>query len=186
MSSPASTQGTSSRRPDLPADERGIVPFLPDGAFELLYAGVKLDRVAFVERDGALDEHDRWCATFDKAPAGFPPSRATSAQERSARIETWNLPEPYASLDLRAALVERCRDAADRNRVEQELALFEARGLLPLIRAAHYAVDTARRNGVVVGVGRGSSVASHCLFLLGVHRIDSLRFGLDVREFVRD
>jgi len=34
-------------------------------------------------------------------------------------------------------------------------------------------------------VGRGSSVASYCLYLLGVHKINSLKFDLDIKEFLK-
>jgi DNA polymerase III alpha subunit len=37
----------------------------------------------------------------------------------------------------------------------------------------------------VWGVGRGSSVASYVLFLIGVHRIDSMKYNLDYKEFLR-
>jgi DNA polymerase III alpha subunit len=40
-------------------------------------------------------------------------------------------------------------------------------------------------NHVIWGVGRGSSVASYVLYLLGVHRIDSMFYDLDVSEFLR-
>jgi len=48
-----------------------------------------------------------------------------------------------------------------------------------------YLVDTARNNNVVLGVGRGSSVASFALYLIGVHKIDSIKYDLDVEDFLR-
>jgi DNA polymerase III alpha subunit len=48
-----------------------------------------------------------------------------------------------------------------------------------------YVVDTLRANNVVWGVGRGSSVASYVLFIIGVHKIDSVKYDLDWREFLR-
>jgi DNA polymerase III alpha subunit len=38
---------------------------------------------------------------------------------------------------------------------------------------------------VIWGVGRGSSVSSYVLYLLGVHRINSMYYDLDVGEFLR-
>ena len=35
------------------------------------------------------------------------------------------------------------------------------------------------------GVGRGSSVSSYVLFLIGINRIDPLKFDLDVSEFLK-
>jgi DNA polymerase III alpha subunit len=42
-----------------------------------------------------------------------------------------------------------------------------------------------RSNNIVWGVGRGSSVASYVLYLLGVHKVDSIKYGLDIREFLK-
>jgi DNA polymerase III alpha subunit len=48
-----------------------------------------------------------------------------------------------------------------------------------------YLVDTLRENKVLWGVGRGSSVASYVLYLIGVHKIDSLKYNLDIAEFLK-
>jgi DNA polymerase III alpha subunit len=37
----------------------------------------------------------------------------------------------------------------------------------------------------VWGVGRGSSVSSYVLYLLNVHRIDSIKYNLDYQDFLR-
>ena len=57
--------------------------------------------------------------------------------------------------------------------------------LLPVLQFLIYFVDTLRANNVVWGVGRGSSVSSFCLFLIGVHKINPLLYNLDYREFLR-
>ena len=54
-----------------------------------------------------------------------------------------------------------------------------------LLRYMIYLVDFMRENNIVWGVGRGSSVASYVLYLIGVHRIDSIQYDLDWREFLR-
>jgi DNA polymerase III alpha subunit len=46
-------------------------------------------------------------------------------------------------------------------------------------------VETMRVNNIVWGVGRGSSVASYVLYLIGVHKIDSMYYDLDIEEFLR-
>ena len=48
-----------------------------------------------------------------------------------------------------------------------------------------YLVDTFSENDVVWGVGRGSSVASYCLYLIGLHKIDSIKYELDIKEFLK-
>ena len=57
--------------------------------------------------------------------------------------------------------------------------------MFDLLRYLKYFVDTMRENNVVWGLGRGSSVASYVLYLIGVHKIDSMYYDLDVGEFLR-
>ena len=63
--------------------------------------------------------------------------------------------------------------------------MYRDRGLWPMLKFLKYMVDTMRSKGIVWGVGRGSSVASYVLFLLGVHKIDSLKYKLDIKEFLK-
>ena len=46
-------------------------------------------------------------------------------------------------------------------------------------------VDFMRSNNIVWGVGRGSSVASYVLYLIGVHRVNSIQYDPGLREFLR-
>ena len=63
--------------------------------------------------------------------------------------------------------------------------LYQERDLFNLLRYLKYLVDTMTQNQCIWGVGRGSSVASYVLYLLGVHRINSMYYELDIREFLR-
>jgi len=76
-------------------------------------------------------------------------------------------------------------DSQEWDRVQEELAAFGERGMYNLLRYMIYLVDFMRENDIVWGVGRGSSVASYVLYLIGVHKIDSLKYNLDWREFLR-
>ena len=49
-----------------------------------------------------------------------------------------------------------------------------------------YLIDIMRSNNIVWGVGRGSSVSSYVLYLLGVHKVDSIKYGLDITDFLKD
>jgi DNA polymerase III alpha subunit len=66
-----------------------------------------------------------------------------------------------------------------------ELSMFIHHNLIDVLKYLKYLVDTMRSNNVVWGVGRGSSVASYCLYLLDVHKIDSLKYDLDIKEFLK-
>jgi len=54
-----------------------------------------------------------------------------------------------------------------------------------LLKYLKYLVDTMRDNNIVWGVGRGSSVASFVLFLMGVHKINSLYYDIPIEEFLK-
>jgi DNA polymerase III alpha subunit len=57
--------------------------------------------------------------------------------------------------------------------------------MVDVLKAMKYLVDTLRANNVVWGVGRGSSVASYALYLIGVHKIDSIKYNLPIEEFFK-
>ena len=70
-----------------------------------------------------------------------------------------------------------------KQRVEDEYVEFENRRLVSVLKFLNYFVETLRKNNIVWGVGRGSSVASYCLYLLGVHKIDSIKYNLDMESY---
>ena len=96
----------------------------------------------------------------------------------------WFMPEDYCP-NLVEMLYGLCTTPEQSDRVSKELELFVQHGMFDLLYYLKYLVDTMRENNVVWGVGRGSSVASYVLFLIGVHKIDSLKYKLDCREFLR-
>ena len=81
--------------------------------------------------------------------------------------------------------MDRCATDEQRIRVCDEYQLFNDRRMIPVLRHLIYMVDHLRSQNVVWGVGRGSSVSSYVLFLIGINRIDPLKFDLDVSEFLK-
>ena len=98
---------------------------------------------------------------------------------------SWHMPDEYKNLDIAEYILSLCDSDAQLQRCGQELLLFQKRNLFDLLRYLKYLVDTLRGHNMIWGVGRGSSVASYVLYLLGVHRIDSMFYDLDAREFLR-
>jgi DNA polymerase III alpha subunit len=98
---------------------------------------------------------------------------------------SWHMPDEYKQLDIAEYVLSLCDTDARLQRCGEELLLFQERNLFDLLRYLKYLVDTLRANNMIWGVGRGSSVASYVLYLLGVHRIDSMFYDLDAREFLR-
>jgi hypothetical protein len=98
---------------------------------------------------------------------------------------SWHMPDEYKNMDIAEHILSLCDTDARLQRCGQELLLFQERNLFDLLRYLKYLVDTLQANRMIWGVGRGSSVASYVLYLLGVHRIDSMFYDLDAREFLR-
>lgn len=98
--------------------------------------------------------------------------------------ENWFIPYEYKVMDIEEFLVNKC-PKENYDRLITELELYRSHNMLPVLRAVKYIVDTLRANSVVWGVGRGSSVASYALFLLGVHKIDSVKYNLPIEEFFK-
>jgi len=98
--------------------------------------------------------------------------------------EQWLMPQEYKTMDMEGYLIHVCPKENYR-RLMEELGLFKKYNMMDLLRYLKYLVDVMRENNVVWGVGRGSSVASYTLFLLGIHKIDSIKYKLDIHEFLK-
>jgi hypothetical protein len=103
----------------------------------------------------------------------------------SANQRRWHMSVEYQQLDIAQHVLSLCEGEAELQRCGAELMLYQERDLFNLLRFLKYLVDTMTKNCVIWGVGRGSSVASYVLYKLGVHRIDSMFYELDVEEFLR-
>ena len=97
----------------------------------------------------------------------------------------WHMPQKYRELDIAKWLLEQCKHEEEFQRVGKELLLYQKRGQFLLLQYMKYLVDLMRENNIVWGVGRGSSVSSFVLFLIGIHRINSIYYDLDVEEFLK-
>lgn len=97
----------------------------------------------------------------------------------------WHMPDEYKNLDIAKYVLDQCQNEEELQRAGKELLLYQERDMFTLLKYLKYLVDTMRNNNIVWGVGRGSCVASFVLFLLGVHKINSLFYQLEVEEFLK-
>jgi DNA polymerase III alpha subunit len=140
---------------------------------EMLYRQRNINSIPFVQE--VVDQFNRSALDLDLHPI-------TSDTNYSKEFD---IPQHYKDIDVEEYLLARAVDRISRERVEAELVEFKARNLFPVLQLLIYIVDTMRKHNTVWGVGRGSSVASYCLYLIGVHKIDSIKYNLDIREFLK-
>jgi DNA polymerase III alpha subunit len=112
--------------------------------------------------------------------------QAISVEDFDHRNQSqWLMPDAYKNMDIAEHVLSLCESEAALQRVGEELLLYQARDLFDLLRYLKFLVDVMQENRLIWGVGRGSSVASYVLYLLKIHRIDSLHYNLDIEEFLR-
>jgi DNA polymerase III alpha subunit len=103
----------------------------------------------------------------------------------SEYVSNWYMPEEYKQFDIAKYVLEQCTCEEELQRAGKELLLFQERDMFTLLQYLKFLVDLMRSHNIVWGVGRGSSVSSFVLFLLDVHRINSLEFDLPIEEFLK-
>lgn len=169
-------------------DAWGNVIFNTDGLIDHLMRGNHLTNDMTAAPVPGVTRFNKLCKEYDHPDdqVGEYVAPEVSVQEWDAAHQSqWFTPEPFASMDMLEHLLMKCSTEQQIERVLYEWSLFEERGMIPLLRFLAYAIHHFRENDIVWGVGRGSSVASYAFYLLGVHRVDSLAFDLDVREFLK-
>lgn len=107
----------------------------------------------------------------------------------------WNIPEEYLTLNVEQYLYDRFNEeivgmnypdsCARALRVKQEIDAYWELNFEPVLRTVIYIINTLRSYKIVWGIGRGSSVSSYVLYLIGVHDVDSVAYELDYTDFLR-
>lgn len=140
---------------------------------ELLYRGKDITDIAFEDIN-----------QFNKVAKEL---ELNSISDVSRISKEFNIPQHYKELDVEKyihdKLVQRSPDEI--GRVEMELVMYKERGLLPILQLLIYIIDIMRKHNLVWGVGRGSSVSSYLLYILGIHKVDSHKYRLDIKEFLK-
>lgn len=105
----------------------------------------------------------------------------------------WNIPEEYKSLDVIGYVADRLLTlegpggdiSLREKRCADELKLYKKLGLFDTLRTLIYIINILEEKNIVWGVGRGSSVSSYVLYIIGVHDVDSFSYNLNIEEFLR-
>ena len=168
-------------------DTLGIPRFSNRDLIDMIYSG-NADKVHVVlcDQNDDVDKFNEVCEEqgINKLQKYIPLDVDEQTFDSVCQSE-WFMPDEYKNMDISQYLQDKCKTQEELVRYFEEYAEFNKRGMLPLLRYMIYLVDFMRENDIVWGVGRGSSVASYVLYLIGVHRINSIQFDLDWREFLR-
>ena len=157
--------------------------FSSSDLFELIYLGYDITQYeAYVEQNNELDT---FVSENDNKLRSYKSSEMPITDFDIQNQHNWFTPPEYKDFDILAFCIAKCKNNEERNRVHDEYAEYEMRHMIDVLRWIKYFVDTCNANNVIYGVGRGSSVASYILYLIGVHRINSIKYGLDWHEFLR-
>lgn len=95
------------------------------------------------------------------------------------------MPDEYKDIDLGKYLKSRCSNDEEWARCEEELQLFQMAGAEDFLKYLIYLKDTMVQKKIIWGVGRGSSVSLFSLYLIGIHKVDSIKYGLDYSDFFK-
>jgi DNA polymerase III alpha subunit len=158
---------------------------------DLLYQNPSLDLSLFQVSD-PLGEYNK---SIHKTYAGFPEVKSYLPIDYKEEVpielfdwaqqQNWYMPDEYKTLDIAKWILDQCKNETELQRVGQELLLYQERELFNLLRYLKYFVDTMRKNNITWGLGRGSSVASFVLYIIGVHKINSIYYDLPIEEFLK-
>lgn len=150
---------------------------------DALYKGQKLSADLMAELNSNIAQLENVSGIHFRAP--LISNTALSVDEFDQVMQQdWFMPEEYKTLDIIEHVMLIC-PVETQERAAEELEAFAERNMLDLLRWIKYFVDTCTKENILWGLGRGSSVASYVLFLIGVHNIDSVKYNLDWREFLR-
>lgn len=108
----------------------------------------------------------------------------------------WTIPVKYQTLDIVQHVsrlhqmmfseVPEVELTQRETRLASELVLFRTHGLFDVLRGVVWLINKLHATNAVWGIGRGSSVASYVLFIIGVHDVDSYQYELDVLDFLHE
>lgn len=153
---------------------------------EMLLSGKSIEHVFPLEVDSSVKKYNLYTE-----------SNLNIKQEAIIPEPAFNIPEEFKTLNLKKFFYQKLKNIVEMeelssddiekriSRVNLELSLFDQYEIVDLIKAIIYIVYKFESNNIVWGTGRGSSCACYCLYLAGLHEVDSVLYDLDLNEFFR-
>ena len=152
---------------------------------EGLLQGKTVSRIVTKDTE-KIDSYNHFCSLFKFNDVIDYETPAESNDKYSYKdAMNWWMPDDYKNMNISDWLLSKCSTQEQTSRVHAELEEFKQRNMLPMLNFLVYMVSELKHNNILWGVGRGSSVSSYILYLIGVHKVDSLKYELDYKEFLR-
>ena len=173
-------------------DEYGQVYLATSEIINKIYSDPLFDSTsAFIDDHLELRKHSQFHKHFEikSQPEATKPDM-DPIDYHKLLSEDWHMPADYKSLDIQNYCYERLQklnlsDEIYIKTLEEELAEFKKRNMTNVLKFMIYLMQVIKEKDIVTGAGRGSSVSSLVLFLIGVHYIDPIKYSLSYKEFLR-
>jgi len=163
-------------------DEQGNVVYFTDSLIELLYNGEIPSEILFPQEDIdviAFNKHSY--ENYDDIEYKLPKKLLTTEERKN----NWFYPNKYDDINLEEYFLNLCKNDIEKKRVIKEIHTYDEKGFNKFLRCCIFLSDRIKENNWVIGVGRGSSCASYLLFLLKIHLVDSIKYELNIEEFLK-
>jgi DNA polymerase III alpha subunit len=167
-------------------DELGQLILTEDSLFDLIYSGQTELSDVLVENTEDIQLFNKHARLYGEELVPVYTSPTITKEEFDIENQSyWFIPEEYQKLNIEEYLLNLCSSEEEEQRVSYELQLFKKRNMEMILRVLVYLVDKMREHNIVWGVGRGSACASYCLYLIGIHKVNSIHYKLDIIEFLK-
>jgi DNA polymerase-3 subunit alpha len=171
-------------------DAFGNCSFSTQEVIELIYNGESVDQLT-LDNEIESSLHKEHAKHFDIK--NLVPSMKIDipADEYHQLLSnTWIIPDEYANMDIELYLTKQLTNLKLNqdvyiDRLADELDEYKQRNMMQILIYLVYMMDVCKQNNIVTGIGRGSSVSSLILYLIGTHHIDPIKYNLSYKEFLR-
>ena len=166
-------------------DDYGNIYYDDEQIIELIYNDNFNNNIIAIESPD-ISKYNKEAISQNEQPIKIYNKIEKSIEEFDRETQSnWFIPEEYYKIDIYQFLLDRCKNDIQISRLNEEWPLFQERELENVLRFFIYFVDNLRKNNIFWGIGRGSSVASFVLYLIGVHKIDPIKYNLNIRDFLK-
>lgn len=162
-------------------DHNGNVLLDLNAAVYSMNAGCNIHDIQIQDLNASeIELFNKYCTEF-----GFEERILNNDVNHENNHNLWKYDPSYDNINLEDYFLNLCSTDVQRERVLYELKLYSEYNMTKLLRCMLWLVHTFEDNNIFWGVGRGSSVSSYCLYLIGLHMVDSIKYDLNVHEFLK-